>query len=94
MQHHFNTGLLILSSLVSFLSSYTAFRLFQLSAQRAGTARHWWVAASAVAIGGGAIWAMHFIAMLAVQFDGTATGHIAKDGDSFEFAPVLWSALL
>ncbi|UUL83167.1 bifunctional diguanylate cyclase/phosphodiesterase [Sphingomonas qomolangmaensis] len=75
MQHHFNTGLLILSSLVSFLSSYTAFRLFQLSAQRAGTARHWWVAASAVAIGGGAIWAMHFIAMLAVQFDGMTIGY-------------------
>lgn len=75
----YDTTLLILSFLVSMLGSFTALRLAISIPTATGNAVWQWLAASAFALGGGAIWSMHFVAMLAykmnmpVSYDGFTT---------------------
>jgi NO-binding membrane sensor protein with MHYT domain len=66
MHQHYNVVLVGLSYLVSVLGSFTALQ-FALSIPLAQTPGQRWgaVLAAGTAMGGGAIWAMHFIAMLA-----------------------------
>lgn len=62
--------LVVLSYLVSVLGSFTALQLAIGIPLAAGTAQRWRAIFSAgAAMGGGAIWAMHFIAMLACRMD-------------------------
>lgn len=62
--------LVILSYLVSVLGSFTALQLAIAIPIAQGTAQRWRaVVAAGAAMGGGAIWAMHFIAMLACKMD-------------------------
>ncbi|WP_181704781.1 MHYT domain-containing protein [Chthonobacter rhizosphaerae] len=58
--------LVLLSVFIAIAAAYTALDLAGRIRASAGTARHAWTAAAAVAMGGG-IWSMHFIAMLAFQ---------------------------
>ena len=62
--------LVILSYLVSVLGSFTALQL-AIAIPAAQTAAQRWraIVAAGAAMGGGAIWAMHFIAMLACKMD-------------------------
>ena len=63
----FSPGYVLLSFLVSVFGSYTALRLaIRIPAAAAGKAA-FWVLAAAVALGGGGIWSMHFIGMVAYQ---------------------------
>jgi NO-binding membrane sensor protein with MHYT domain len=67
MQHldpSYNLFLVALSFLVSVFGSYTGILLIK-AAQSSPQNRGTWILAAAVALGGGAIWTMHFIGMLA-----------------------------
>lgn len=65
---HYNLLLVILSYAVSVLGSFTALQLaVGIPLARSRGQRIGAVLGAAVAMGGGAIWAMHFIAMLAYQ---------------------------
>ncbi|AIF47193.1 MHYT domain-containing protein [Dyella japonica] len=66
MHQHYNGVLVGLSYVVSVLGSFTALQ-FALGIPLAQNVRQRWgaVLAAGAAMGGGAIWAMHFIAMLA-----------------------------
>lgn len=62
--------LVILSYVVSVLGSFTALQLAIAIPNATNPGQRWRaVAAAGVAMGGGAIWAMHFIAMLACQMN-------------------------
>ena len=62
--------LVVLSYIVSVLGSYTALQLaIGIPAARTLTGRWRAITWSGMAMGGGAIWAMHFIAMLACRMD-------------------------
>jgi NO-binding membrane sensor protein with MHYT domain len=72
--------LVALSYLISVLGSYTALQLaIAIPQARGRVAALGWVAGAAVALGGGAIWSMHFIAMNAadmgmpISYDATLT---------------------
>src|SRR5258706_1155009 len=71
--------LVALSFTISVLGAYCALQWAAQIRHRSGWHRFGWVAGSAVARGGGAIWSMHFIAMIAcrlpmaVSYDGTLT---------------------
>ena len=72
--------LVALSYLISVLGSYTALQLaIAIPQARGRLAALGWVTGAAVALGGGAIWSMHFIAMNAadmgmpVAYDATLT---------------------
>jgi len=70
--------LVALSYLISVLGSYTALQLaIAIPQARGRLAALGWVAGAAVALGGGAIWSMHFIAMndmgMPVSYDATLT---------------------
>lgn len=59
-----------LSYLVSVMGSFTALQLaIAIPAARTAASKWGAVTFAGVAMGGGAIWAMHFIAMLACQMD-------------------------
>lgn len=60
----YNFFLVALSFLVSVFGSYTGILLVK-AAQSSTTNRAAWIMAAATALGGGAIWTMHFIGMLA-----------------------------
>ncbi|AHX12220.1 signal protein [Dyella jiangningensis] len=66
MHQHYNAVLVVLSYVVSVLGSFTALQ-FALGISQAQTSGQRWAAvlAAGTAMGGGAIWAMHFIAMIA-----------------------------
>lgn len=66
IEHSYNTFLVALSFLVSVFGSYTGLMLVKV-ARTAKTNRSAWIGAAAVALGGGAIWTMHFIGMLAYE---------------------------
>ncbi|MHA6204453.1 MHYT domain-containing protein [Dyella soli] len=74
MHQHYNYMLVGLSYAVSVLGSFTALQ-FALGIPLARTPGQRWGAtlASGMAMGGGAIWAMHFIAMLACSIGAQAT---------------------
>ncbi|MBM1169648.1 MHYT domain-containing protein [Microvirga arabica] len=59
-----DTTLVVLSTLIATVASYTALDLAGRIRMAQGWAKHAWLAAAAFAMGGG-IWAMHFVAMLA-----------------------------
>ena len=59
-----NPYLVAFSILVAVFASYTALDLGGHVAATRGLARHMWLAAAAITLGGG-IWSMHFVAMLA-----------------------------
>ncbi len=61
--------LVVLSYVVSVLGSFTALQLAISIPGATGAARWRAIAAAGLAMGGGAIWAMHFIAMLACRMN-------------------------
>jgi NO-binding membrane sensor protein with MHYT domain len=69
--HHENvtwdTTLILLSYLISVFGSYTALRLAVKIPAATPDRLPRWVGAAALAMGGGAIWSMHFIGMLAYK---------------------------
>jgi signal transduction histidine kinase len=69
MHHSYNPALVILSITVSAFASFTALTLADRVRETAGVTRGVWLACAALAMGGGAIWSMHFIAMLAFSLD-------------------------
>ncbi|WP_114238657.1 MHYT domain-containing protein [Dyella sp. C9] len=81
MHQHYNMLLVVLSYLVSVLGSFTALQIaLGIPLARSGKQRLTSIVAAGAAMGGGAIWAMHFIAMLAcnlgvqVTYDMVLTG--------------------
>lgn len=61
--------LVALSIVIAVTASYTALDLAARMRATSGWPAHGWLAASAIAMGGG-VWSMHFIAMLAFQLPG------------------------
>jgi PAS domain S-box-containing protein len=77
MHHHpgsHDPVLVALSILIAALASYTALDLATRMRAASGPARLGWLAAAAVAMGGG-IWSMHFVAMLAFILPGVAISY-------------------
>ena len=77
---HYEALLVVLSYVISVLGSYTALQLaIAIPQARDRSAALGWVIGAATALGGGAIWSMHFIAMNAadmgmpVSYDATLT---------------------
>ena len=66
--------LVLLSVLIAIFASYTALDLAGRIHASDGWSRRLWLATAAVAMGGG-IWAMHFVAMLALRMPGMAVGY-------------------
>src|SRR5690242_13791194 len=67
VQYSHDSWLVVVSYLVSGFAAYTAFHLIaRVRATASGPARFLWLATAGVSMGLG-IWAMHFIAMLAVE---------------------------
>jgi len=67
VQFHYNALLIGLSYLVAAFAAYTAFHLIEcVRAAETVNARRVWLAIAGISMGFG-IWAMHFIAMLAVE---------------------------
>lgn len=64
IQGSFEPVLVVISVIVAVAASYTALDLAGRIRASSGRARQLWLAAAAVAMGGG-IWSMHFVAMLA-----------------------------
>lgn len=64
MSGHYNTALVLLSYAIAVFASFTALDLAARVRTSDGTGARAWIAAAAVAMGGG-IWAMHFVGMLA-----------------------------
>lgn len=63
----FSLGYVLLSFVVSVFGSYTALRLaIRIPAAQAGTVA-FWVTAASIALGGGGIWSMHFLGMVAYE---------------------------
>ena len=72
MHHHaalHDPVLVALSILIAALASYTALDLATRMRAASGRARRAWLAAAAIAMGGG-IWSMHFVGMLAFSLPG------------------------
>lgn len=67
-------NLVILSILIAVFASFTALSLAGRVRAGQGAARRFWLAAAALALGGG-IWAMHFVAMLAFRLPGMDMGY-------------------
>ena len=78
-QCHYQPLFVILSYTISVLGAYCSLQWAAQISQARGRARAGWLAGAAVAMGGGAIWSMHFIAMIAcmlpvqVAYDVTLT---------------------
>ena len=63
----YNDGLVWLSIAIAALSSYAALSVAdRIKATESGTIKKIWLIAGALSMGGG-VWAMHFIAMLALK---------------------------
>src|SRR5437868_2054904 len=73
-----NPVLVALSILIAALASYTALDLATRMRAASGRARRSWLAAAAIAMGGG-IWSMHFVGMLAFSLPGIEISY-----DSFQ----------
>ncbi|MBO9609482.1 MAG: EAL domain-containing protein [Paenibacillaceae bacterium] len=66
IHHSYNMTLVIFSSFIAVMASYTALDLAGRVTASVGAARKLWLLGGAVAMGAG-IWSMHFVAMLAMQ---------------------------
>ncbi|WP_308368385.1 MULTISPECIES: MHYT domain-containing protein [unclassified Microbulbifer] len=67
---HYNLTLVALSYVISVLGAFTALQLaIGIPQARGGREKRNAILAAGAAMGGGAIWAMHFIAMLAYKMD-------------------------
>jgi two-component system, cell cycle sensor histidine kinase and response regulator CckA len=67
VNYHHELGLVVVSYLIAVFAAYTAFHLIdRVRAANTATARLIWLATAGLSMGFG-IWAMHFIAMLAVE---------------------------
>jgi NO-binding membrane sensor protein with MHYT domain len=64
-EHTYNVFLVVLSFLVSVFGSFVALTLIRAVRTSEAKAKLPWIIAAAFALGGGAIWTMHFIGMLA-----------------------------
>ncbi|PXA98324.1 hybrid sensor histidine kinase/response regulator [Nostoc sp. 3335mG] len=64
-----NLEIVILSIIVAIIASFTALSLARRVREVRDRARRLWLAAAAIALGGG-IWSMHFVAMLAFSIPG------------------------
>jgi NO-binding membrane sensor protein with MHYT domain len=67
MTHTYDPLLIALSYAISVFGAFTALQLAVAIPTAKGTALWGWVVGAAAAMGGGAIWSMHFIAMLAFR---------------------------
>jgi len=67
MHHQHDPALVILSIAVSFLGAFTGLSIGARAVGTTGWIQARWIACSAVALGGCAIWSMHFMGMLALQ---------------------------
>lgn len=67
MHATYNYFLVGLSYLVSVFGSYTGLQLMRAIRSSDGKSVYAWIIAAAFALGGGAIWTMHFIGMIAYQ---------------------------
>jgi NO-binding membrane sensor protein with MHYT domain len=65
IEHSYNYFLVGLSFLVSVFGSYTALQLIRAVRAAGSQGKGAWIMAASFALGGGAIWTMHFIGMLA-----------------------------
>jgi NO-binding membrane sensor protein with MHYT domain len=65
----FDPTLVALSFVISVFGSLTGLQSAQRARDRTGRSGYVWLTAAALSIGGGAIWSMHFIGMLAYQND-------------------------
>jgi NO-binding membrane sensor protein with MHYT domain len=95
MHQHYNYLLVALSYAVAVLGSFTALQ-FALGIPLAGTPGQRWssIIAAGTAMGGGAIWAMHFIAMLACSMGAQASYDVVLTGISALVAIVVCSLAL
>ncbi|MPZ12671.1 MAG: PAS domain S-box protein, partial [Kiloniellaceae bacterium] len=59
-------SLVIVAGIICMLASHTSFSLLHRAMQQQSSQRHLWLAAAAVAMGGG-VWATHFVAMVAYR---------------------------
>ena len=69
----YNPLLVLASYAISVFGSYVALQFAVRVPRTKGTAAFGWLAGAAIALGGGAIWAMHFLAMLAYQLPVTVS---------------------
>lgn len=92
MHQHYNYLLVGLSYLVAVLGSFTALQ-FALGIPLARTPGQRWssILAAGTAMGGGAIWAMHFVAMLACSMGAQATYDVVLTAISVLLAVVVSS---
>jgi signal transduction histidine kinase len=65
MHFSYNPALVAIATVVSAFGAFVALALTDRARQATGAAAAVWLLAAAVAMGGGGIWSMHFIAMLA-----------------------------
>src|SRR5580698_6309317 len=86
LQFHHNSLLVVLSYLVAAFAAYTAFDLIEcVRAAATLNAHRLWLATASVSLGLG-IWAMHFIAILAVEMPMTIGYDIKVTAVSAGFA--------
>ena len=92
MHQHYNFLLVGLSYIVAVLGSFTALQ-FALGIPLARTPGQRWgsIVAAGTAMGGGAIWAMHFVAMLACSVGAQATYDVVLTAISVLLAVVVSS---
>jgi NO-binding membrane sensor protein with MHYT domain len=74
----FDPTLVTLSFVISVFGCLTGLQSARRARDRVGTASFVWLAAAAVSIGGGAIWSMHFIGMLAYHNDVSYSFNITR----------------
>lgn len=67
IEYSYNYFLVALSFFISVFGSFTGLQLSSGIRESSSSARPWWIVSSAIALGGGAIWTMHFIGMIAYQ---------------------------
>jgi NO-binding membrane sensor protein with MHYT domain len=74
MIDHFSLGLWtpVAAYAVSAIGSFVGLMFARRSRMASGATRWWWLALSAICLGGTAVWSMHFIAMMGFRVHGTA----------------------
>src|SRR5918997_916428 len=72
---HYDPALVAASVGIAIFASFTALNLAGRLLAAEGSARRWWIAAAATALGSG-IWSMHFVGMLAFAMPMPATYNV------------------